>query len=204
MNGHEIEIKYYVTSLSEIRKRAVELGAELIQPRTHELNMRFDTPNHDLRSVAKVLRLRRDTENRLTYKGPAVIQDGVRIRPEYEFTLSDFHAARALLEALGYQVDMIYEKFRTVYDLEGVHITLDEMPYGDFVELEGPDRETIQSVNRQLGLIWERSAPDSYTMIFDRLCAEKQLPFRNLVFENFQDLQITPADLHLQPADQDG
>ena len=163
--------------------------------------MRFDTPAGDLKRSFRVLRLRRDTQSRLTYKGPAEVQKGVRVRPELEFTVSDFDMARAFLEALGYQVAMMYEKYRTVYDLDDVHITLDELPYGNFVELEGPDTEVIYSVNRRLGLDWSARAPESYVILFDRLCAEKDLPIRDLVFENFENLTITPADLHLQPAD---
>ena len=53
--------------------------------------------------------------------------------------VESFDQARAFLAALGYQVDMVYEKYRTKYELEGVHLDLDEMPYGDFIELEGND-----------------------------------------------------------------
>ena len=59
-----------------------------------------------------MLRLRRDSSVRLTYKGPGKTIDGVHLRKEIEFAASDFDAAQAFLEALGYQVQMIYEKYR--------------------------------------------------------------------------------------------
>ena len=40
---------------------------------------------------------------------------------ELEFTVGDFDMARAFLQALGYQVSMIYEKYRAGYDWEGMH-----------------------------------------------------------------------------------
>ena len=112
-----------------------------------------------------MLRLRQDTEARLTYKGPSASKDGVRVREEIEFSVSDYRSARQLLESLGYQVAMIYEKYRRSYDLLGTHISLDELPYGNFVEIEGPDVETIRAVNSILGLNWERGVPASYTTL---------------------------------------
>jgi adenylate cyclase class 2 len=86
----------------------------------------------------------------------------VRLRQEIEFTVSDFEAARRFLEALGYHVALMYEKYRTTYDLEGVHITLDKMPYGNFIEIEGPDPASIRRINEQLGLDWEQRVPATH------------------------------------------
>jgi len=177
------------------------LGACLYQTRTLETNLRFDTPDKELRRNFQVLRLRQDKVARLTYKGPAEEIGGVRSRREIEFTVSDFEAARALLEALGYRVSLIYEKYRTVYELDGVLVSLDEMPYGDFGELEGPDAESIRAVAQKLGVNWERRIPESYTDLFERLRASQGFTFRDLIFENFKSSHLTAADLNVQPAD---
>lgn len=197
----EIEIKLHVSSLSGVENRLQELGARLVQPRTHEINLRFDTPNETLGCTSQVLRLRQDTAARLTYKGPGTMQDGVRTRQEIEFVVEDFNAARNLLEALGYQVKMLYEKYRTVYDLEAAHITLDEMPYGNFVEIEAPDVDRVQAMGRRLALDLQAAASESYVMIFDRLCLRLALPFRDLSFENFDGLEIDLGEMGIRPAD---
>ena len=201
MSDQELEVKFYVRDLAGVEARIRKSRAVLSQPRTHEFNLRFDTPAGDLARAYRVLRLRQDTAARLTYKGPAQSQEGVRIRQEIEFTVGDFHSARKLLEALGYQVYMIYEKYRTVYDLDQVHVALDELPYGDFVEIEGPDASSIQSANQITGLNWEATVPESYTMMFDRLRNEFNLPIRNLVFESFQGTGIDVSKLNIEPAD---
>lgn len=197
----ELEVKYFIANLPALEARLQALNAQLVQPRTHEVNLRFDTPAGELGNTYRVLRLRQDTEARLTYKGPSQAREGVRVRQEIEFTVSDFEAARAFLEALGYQVSMAYEKYRATYDLDGVHVTLDELPYGQFAELEGPDPATIRAVNRRLGLDWEARVPESYTVLFDRLCDALDLPFRDLTFENFAGLHLTAATLNVRPAD---
>ncbi len=200
--NQELEVKFYVRDLRGVEARLQALGAHLTQPRTHERNLRFDTPSGDLASAFRVLRLRQDTASRMTYKGPATFQDGVRVRQEIEFVVEDFHAACDLLQALGYQVSMIYEKYRTTYELQGAHVTLDELPYGDFVEIEGPDTESIHTVNNKLGLNWEARLPDSYIVLFNQLRARLGLPFRDLIFENFQDIHIQAEDLSAQAADE--
>jgi adenylate cyclase class 2 len=201
MDEQEIEVKFYVLDLARIEAHLQELGARLTQARTHELNLRFDTPTGELKRTFQVLRLRQDTAARLTYKGPGVIQEGVRSRQEIEFEVSDFRAARHFLEALGYGVAMIYEKFRTGYELPGLHIALDELPYGKFVEIEGPNIPTLQEFNRRLGLDWEAAVTESYTMLFDHLNQALGLNFKDLIFENFKDLPNGVQRLGVRNAD---
>ena len=201
MKYQEIEVKFFLTDRSKLRDRLVELGAVLAQPRTHEINLRFDTPSGDLSRGFQVLRLRKDTDARLTYKGPGELLEGTRVRQEIEFVVSDFQAAQAFLEALGYQVSLVYEKYRAVYDLDGVHVTLDEMPYGEFCELEGETPEQISVLSRRLGLTWEMRILDSYTVLFERLKLSQNLTMRDLTFENFNELVITPEMLSVQAAD---
>jgi len=71
MNGQETEVKFFVRDLKRIEMRLQELEAHLIQPRVHEVNLRFDNEQGDLRKTFKVLRLRQDTEAKFTFKGPS-------------------------------------------------------------------------------------------------------------------------------------
>lgn len=201
MVEEEIEVKFYVSDLERLEARLRSLAARPTQSRLLEQNLRFDTPDRRLTSTSQVLRLRRDSQAHLTYKGPAEILDGTRVRQEIEFILDDFQAAWHLLLALGFEVSMQYDKYRSVYDLQGVHISLDELPYGDFVEIEGPDPASIRTIAAMLGLDWEARVPVSYTVLFEQIQARLRLNFRDLVFENFGEIQVTAADLQVIPAD---
>jgi adenylate cyclase class 2 len=201
MKDQELEVKFYVSDLAEVGRRLHALDAHLSQPRILEVNLRFDTPDGELGRQFRVLRLRQDAIARLTYKGPSSGLEGVRLRQEIEFEVSDFAAARAFLDALGYQVTMIYEKYRTAYDLDGVEVSLDELPYGTFVEVEGPDPAAIRQVTARLGLDWEAAVPASYTVLFDQFKAHHGHDMRDLSFANFAALHVTPADLDVRPAD---
>lgn len=202
MKQEEAEVKFYIKDLKSLEARLRSLGAQLTQPRTFEQNLRFDTPDKELAKGSKVLRLRRDLQARLTFKGPSEDVDGVRVRKEIEFVLADFQAARQLLLELGYLVSMQYDKYRAVYDLLGVQISLDELPYGNFLEVEGPDPATIHTISTMLGLNWEARVPESYTVLFEQIQVRLQLNFNDLIFDNFANLDLKPSDLNVIPADE--
>jgi len=94
-----------------------------------------------------------------------------------------------------------YEKVRENYTLAGVQISLDEMPFGTFTELEGPNPEAIRQLAESLGLVWERRITVSYLELFAQLKTRLALPFDDLTFEAFRELSIRPEDLGVQPAD---
>ena len=200
-SDRELEIKLYISDLPGLHLQLIAQGAQQVKPRQREYNLRFDTPTGELSSSAQVLRLRQDTDVRLTYKGPSEMHSGVRSRREIEFTVSDFEAARSFFVALGYQVRVIYEKYRTTFLLAGVEVTLDELPYGNFVEIEGPDTQAITAVADSLRLNRSASIAASYTMLFDHLRTVLGLTFRDLTFENFANIKVSPSDLGVIPAD---
>src|SRR5512143_2374688 len=103
-DNEELEVKFYLDNLAGVEARVRALGANRISMRTYEINLRFDTPDGQLSSSQKVLRLRQDSSARLTFKGPSQNRQDVTARQEIEFVVGDFGQARKLLEALGYAV----------------------------------------------------------------------------------------------------
>lgn len=205
--NQEIEAKFYVRDLDRINLRLHELQAQLIQPRVLESNIRFDLPEGHLRSERRVLRLRLDTEARLTYKDPSENQQGVLSRREIEFTVEDFDKAKQFLEALGYRPIFYYEKYRTTYALPqtsevSVHVMLDELPYGNFVEIEGETLESIQAAANVLDLKWDTAIAKSYNSLFERLrTARSILDPTHLTFNALNGLNIKAEDLSVSAAD---
>lgn len=197
----ELEVKFYLTRRKELEAKLIAQGGKLSEPKVHEINLRFDTPDFSLLKAGRLLRLRQDSRARLTYKGAGSEEGGARLRQELEFTVSDFDTTKALFEALGYQVYMMYEKYRTTYKLGNVEVAVDEMPYGEFVEIEGPDGESIQRSTHRLGLSWETRILESYTVLFERARALLGFTFHDLSFENFNALTISPAVLGVRIAD---
>lgn len=199
----EIEAKFHVLDLKKIEVCLQDLGAHLIQPRIFETNIRFDLPDGGLRSEGRVLRLRRDAQARLTYKSGSANEQGALNRTEIEFVVEDFGKAKQFLEALGYQKLFYYEKYRTTYEFADCHIMLDELPYGDFVEIEGEGVDSIRAVADRLGLRWERAVPTSYHVLFDKLCTiHPDLDPKELSFAALKGLNISVEELSILAGDE--
>jgi adenylate cyclase class 2 len=197
----EKEVKFYINDLKGFEHRLLCLGAKLEKPRSHELNYRFDTSDLRLTRSHQVLRLRQDDQIILTYKGPSKPDAELRIRTEIELVVNSFDQAVLFLEALGYTLAVQYEKWRTVYRLNDLEITLDEMPYGRFSEIEGDDEGAIRKTAASLALDWENRINESYLALFFRLKKKLNLPVENLTFAELKDYGITAGDLGVRPAD---
>ena len=197
----EIEVKFYVRDLAAVERRLQALGARCTAERVRETNLRFDTADGTLTRDRQVLRLRQDAHAVMTFKGPQQPGEDVSVRQEIEFQVSDFAAARRLLEALGFQVSVIYEKFRATYVLGDLTIVLDEMPFGSFLEIEGPSSSSIEAAARELRLDWQARSTASYLALFHGLCQRRGLAARHLTFDELSGVDVSPADLALRYAD---
>ncbi len=201
MNNQETEAKFFVRSLQSIELRLLELKAQLIQPRVHEINYRFDFPNGELRNNKKVLRLRQDEQAKITFKGASQEVEGVMSREEIEFIVEDFDKAKKLLESIGFVPVVFYEKFRRTYELNETHIMLDELPYGEFVEIESNNINEIKNISKLLGLNWDMIIKAGYHALFDRVAEKYNLEKWNLSFEALNGVKIKAQDLQIEFAD---
>lgn len=202
-NNQEIEVKFLISNLPALLEKIGNLGAIELRPRVLEVNLRFDTHDRKLSDRAQVLRLRRDDQAILTFKSPGEIVDEVISRTELEVVVSDFQTTRAILEALGFQVFMTYEKYRQNFQLNELVASVDEMPYGNFIELEGSSPEHVRATAALLGLDWDQRINLSYTALLGLFNQNTGNAFRDLSFETFTGLRVLPEELGLAYADFD-
>jgi adenylate cyclase class 2 len=184
----EIEIKLRLPpDISKIRRTLRKLGFRVSQPRSHETNVLFDSPNNPLGKQGKLIRIRRvGPHTLLTYKGPS---KSVRYkkRQELEVYLSDANVAEEIFEKIGYQQVFRYEKFRTEYvnrDEPG-KVLLDETPVGNFLELEGAPR-WIGRTARLLGFSLTDYITGSYGYLYAMYCREHGIRPKNMLFTSQQ------------------
>lgn len=192
----EVEVKFPAPDLRALRERLLALGATVTAPRILERNVVFDNDRRGLRQHEQILRLRRDTRVRLTFKGLPQEErlSDARVREELELEVSDFETMVLILKRLGFSAVQVYEKYRESFSLDGVGIVLDELPFGSFVELEGDD-DAIRDLALRLGLDWERRVLDSYIALMAILKEHHQLPFDDLTFANFPEQQPSIIDM---------
>jgi adenylate cyclase, class 2 len=164
--------------------------------------VRYENAERSLTPSGIVIRLRHDTQNWLTFKSPGeVVGGGIRSRFEAEVEVSDFDTMETILGQLGYYPYMIYEKYRTTYIVESpvgqAEVVLDEMPYGNFVEIEG-EPTVIAMVVSYLDLHDAPRYSASYTTLFDYVRQHLRLSFQDLTFANFEGIAV-PGSAFLPP-----
>jgi len=112
---------------------------------------------------------------------------------------------------------MQYDKYRTTYTLDSesplpklqhqsdesqsCHIMLDELPYGNFIEIEGEDVDSIRVVANVLNLDMDKALSTSYFALFEQVKQTLGLTFNDLTFGNFKDIKVSVNDLQVKPAD---
>lgn len=188
----EVEVKFLIADLAAFREQLLAAGGTVVKPRVYERNLRLDTAEQSLSNQDKLLRLRQDSAARLTFKGPSLhtTTSEAKVREEIEVEVADLAQTALILERLGFQPFQVYEKYRETFHWRGVEIVLDEMPFGNFIELEGEEK-AIKGAAVALGFDWSYRIIDNYLAIMSRLQQHYQLPFDDVTFHNFQDHPVS-------------
>ena len=167
----EIEAKIKVESLGPVSEKLKSLGGEFRADVTQR-DTYFDAAGTLVKSDSG-LRLRCQVidgaeEIILTYKG-AKQAGKFKSRKEIEVTVNNFDAMAELLAELGYERTIEFEKKRSLWVFQGCEVCLDELEQlGSFVEVEGADENTINSVLERLGLAESEHISKTYSkMIAD-------------------------------------
>lgn len=151
--GVEIEKKYRLTDeqRTDLNNRLREVGARL-NGEDFETNTLYAGNNLD--STRAVLRLRRITgKSILTYKEKGIAEDSdVKSRREDETEIADADALHAILIALGYKPSLVYEKRRATWIMDNAEVTVDELPFGWYVEIEAESETKVRELETQLNL----------------------------------------------------
>jgi len=193
MENFETEVKFYLPEVNPVRRRIMALGADF-KGRVFETNLRFEDADNRLIQKKSLLRLRKDIKTTLTFKSePPFKDDQFKTLRELEVEVSDFDGMKQILESLGFHEEQVYEKWRETFVLSYTHFCLDTMPYGDFLEIEGPKKD-IKELASRIGLKWHQRILLNYLAIFDVIRKQLNLGFSDVTFENFKNIRFDLAE----------
>jgi len=147
----EIEKKYRLTQKQreEVLNRLPEIGATR-KGVDFEINTLYAGDSIDPEHA--VLRLRRIGERGiLTYKEGLPSSTPIKHRLEDETTVGDPDAMDAILESLGFNPTLVYEKRRETWVLGKTEVVIDELPFGLFMEIEG-EEIAIREIEAKLAI----------------------------------------------------
>lgn len=177
----ETEKKYRLDKrrLVELTALLGELGAEFASE-TFEENYLHRGGVLDERN--SVLRLRKigDTTY-LTYKERIRNESEFKHKIEHETIVSDVDEMEHIIEKLGYKLSVIYEKHRKTWHFGEVEVVLDELPFGQYMEIEGSIEEILKT-EKLLGI--EDLEPE--TRGYPRLTAKYGKPVGNVMESRFE------------------
>lgn len=92
-----------------------------------------------LAKIGAALRIRKTHDRILfTFKKRIPGSTGAKHQLEHETEISDAAGLDLIIRELGMQPALVYEKRRMKWSLRAVEVVLDELPFGVFVEIEGP------------------------------------------------------------------
>jgi len=182
MSRRETEIKLAFSSAEDARRALVAAGATPARPREFEDNVLYDFEDRGLFHKGRLLRLRRVGADALvTFKGPVEGESRHKVREESEVRVDDADEAARIFEGIGFRPFYRYQKYRTTFDLPGVHAAVDETALGTFGELEG-DPDAIDRAAAALGREPRDYMKETYRELQERHAAATGVPAGDLLY----------------------
>ena len=167
----EIEIKFAVKDTRSVTEKLRKLGFRIAIGRHREKNYLFDDPAGILQKSGKLLRIRKTPSSQtITYKGPISTKSKLKRREEIECRIEQADVLMHILQEIGFGIRTEYSKYRTVFEKEGFHISLDETEAGNYLEVEGPSEEGVTKIGEKLGY----SEKDFVRRTYAELIGEKR------------------------------
>jgi len=169
----EIEKKYRLTKAQrqaiERRLRDMSLTPGELE---HEENTIYRGGRLNLGGCA--LRLRRVNGRAiLTFKRRLPSKSAIKYQQEDEVSIGNPDAMEAILDSLGFQPGLIYEKRRTRWKVDDAKVVIDELPFGLFMEIEA----SVKKIKRVEKLLAADSLPaviETYPTLTARFGKERK------------------------------
>lgn len=145
----EIEVKFKIDEVEKIKEKLIDLGVSLSKA-YKQTTYGFFSDDSISKGIFPRIRDEKD-DIVLTVKVKPKEESEYFERAEYSMKISSAKEGIDILKVLGYDEVKMFEKVRQEGELLNTKITLDELYFGTFLEIEG-EKEDIEKVIIKLGL----------------------------------------------------
>lgn len=168
MSSTEYEATFAKVDPKKLIKKLESTGMRLVHDKALMKRKAFHLPTP---STSAWVRVRKEVgKTTLTYKNISE-DDVIESQKESEVEVSDFNSAVAILKNIGCKEKAYQENYRETWVTPdgGVVITIDEWPFLEpFVEIEGPDEESVRRTSETLGFDWGSAIFDAVTYLYSQ------------------------------------
>jgi adenylate cyclase, class 2 len=180
----EKEVKFKINNPDKIKKKFEELNAKCLGS-DFQRTIRFEN-NGKLKEQGLFLRVRSGFKNTITLKSKIPgASEHIYQREEIELEISDIEKMQEIIKKLGFNDEMIMEKYRTKYELNDCEIVVDKLPFGDYIEIEGEEKKIFDLINK-LNLDKNKLINKTYWDLFEDYKNINNMQYlgKNIVFKN--------------------
>ena len=176
----EKELKLKIKDLSGLIEYLKKHGAVVLN-KSKEKTVRLDTSNKDLEKRGVFLRVRAGSKNTITLKEKIGDDKNIRTRKETEFEIQDIEAMAYILGKLGFDYSRTMEKYRINLKYKNAKLSIDEMPFGFYLEIEGEENR-IEAITKELGYNPEEKILVTYWDILEEYNKEHKTNKKDIEF----------------------
>ncbi len=182
-NYIEKEVKFKIKNVKKLIEQVKALGATY-RNTEHQKTIRFDDKNKSLENRGIFIRVRSGKDNTLTMKikNKELMKENLFVREELETIVEDINIVSSIIKTLGFSEEFIMEKYRMNWTYQDATISIDEMPFGFFVEIESSNVETINAIVDKLELKVDDRFVVTYWDLFDEFKKANNINETNIVF----------------------
>lgn len=149
----EVEAKFRLYNKDEAVEHIEKLGFKHIKKDKQQCDTYYSPPGREFYSgeiISEWLRIREEGDV-FSFNFKQWLPIGARIQNqcnEYETIISDAVAMKKILEALGFEIEIVVDKMRNSWLAEDIEISIDEVEgLGCFIELEAVSYVKTEELN---------------------------------------------------------
>lgn len=133
----EIEKKFVLSNdqREQVLENLNKFGAKLVGENLEENTLYSGEILMEKRAVLRVRKIGEKTI--LTYKQRIENDSDFKQQIEYETVVEKAEEMEKIIESLDFEKALVYEKRRQIWHFRAVEVLLDELPFGQYMEIEG-------------------------------------------------------------------
>jgi adenylate cyclase class 2 len=169
----EVEKKFILPNdrREQVLESLKEFGAEYVGDDFEENTLYRGGILDEKRAVLRVRKIGDKTV--LTYKQRIENVSDFKRQIEYETVVEKAEEIEKIIESLGFEKALVYEKRRQTWRFRAVEIVLDELPFGQYMEIEGT-MTAIAEVEMLLDIENLETENETYPRLTGRFGVQKE------------------------------